>query len=354
MRVLRDRAMKSIFFWRGVVLVLICVYLLAGCSSPAPRPALLAALEPGEGYTSGAESLEFDAEGSTLAAAYEEPLDSTNDSGRLVLWNLESRQVTRTIRTIGVPTAIAFSRDGKSVAAGSGDGTLRVWSVATGKLRMIANMSKDSRGRGITALAFSPDGRYIATGDSQYGVIRIAESATGRTTATLHTAKSRFKFKSIHFSSDGAFVATAGIGTPPVQLWDMETTTPIDLDEKRSFEVESDSVAFSPDKRTVAIVEDNMVKLFDLHARRVVATYTSDSASDYSNRIVDVAFSSDGKTITAIGVETIAAWDTVSRRRIVKLSNAEKITETDAVAISPDGRTLALISNISVRLLRLR
>jgi protein-disulfide isomerase len=67
----------------------------------------------------------------------------------------------------GSVTAVAFSPDGKYVVSGSEDGTARVWEAQSG--REVARMSHDD---GVNAVAFSPDGKYVVSG-SEDGTARV-------------------------------------------------------------------------------------------------------------------------------------------------------------------------------------
>src|SRR5262249_38055889 len=80
----------------------------------------------------------------------------------------------------GGVSGVAFSGDGKRVASGSDDGTIKVWDAATGQDKLTL------RGHtgGVTSVAFSGDGKRIASG-SHDGTVKVWDSATGQDRLTL-------------------------------------------------------------------------------------------------------------------------------------------------------------------------
>ena len=82
---------------------------------------------------------------------------------------------------------MAFSPDGKRIASGSYDGTVKVWDASTGQ-----ETSDPARAHGsVGSVAFSPDGKRIASG-SHDGTVKVWDASTGQETLTLqgHTAAS--------------------------------------------------------------------------------------------------------------------------------------------------------------------
>ncbi|MEW6434479.1 MAG: WD40 repeat domain-containing protein [Myxococcota bacterium] len=130
-------------------------------------------------------------------------------------------------------TALAVSPDGKAVAAGSRDKTVRVWSLPEGAL-----LRSVPGGEGqINALAFSPDGARLAIGDSGFQV-RVVDVASGEVTTSLaHPSP----VSGLDFSPDGTLLAVAG-QTDSGAVYAL-------ADGKRRYEVRGRTVTFSGDGR---------------------------------------------------------------------------------------------------------
>ncbi|MGW1171581.1 nSTAND1 domain-containing NTPase [Streptomyces sp. NPDC002550] len=220
--------------------------------------------------------------------------------------------------------SVAFSHDGRTLATSSHD-TVRLWDVATGKTRTTLTGHTAE----VESVAFSPDGRTLATG-SDDETVRLWDVATGKTRTTLtgHTDT----VQSVAFSHDGRTLAT-GSRDLTVRLWDVATGKTRTTLTGHTDTVES--VAFSPDGRTLATgSNDKTARLWDVATGKTRTTLTG-----HTDTVRSVAFSPDGHTLaTGSFDETVRLWDVATGKTRTTLTINMTVW---SVAFSPDGRTLA-------------
>ena len=186
---------------------------------------------------------------------------------------------------------------------------------------------------GIWSVAFSPDGEYLATGDTTGNIIwrRVADGQPTR----------RFEghngwVVSLAFSPDGKTLASSSCDCK-VKLWDVSTGECIytlDLQE------EVWSVAFSPNGKILASgCDDHQLRLWNVRTGECLQVIRG-----HSSEVLAVAFSLDEQTVISGSQDgTIALWDlsTYQCRRVL-IGHEDGVR---AISISPDGRTLASSSN---------
>ena len=281
------------------------------------------------GHSANVSSVCYSPDGKTIASGC--------DDKTIKLWDAKAGALQTTLQGHSSSVnSVCFSPDGNTIASGSDDKTFKLWDTKTGTLKTTLT----GHSRDVMSVCFSPDGNTIASG-SWDKTIKLWDASTGRLKTTLKGNNSlSLLFSQGHnslvfsvcFSPDGKTIAS-GSGDKSIKLWDASTGT-LKTTLKDSNAV--GSVCFSPDGDTIASGSgDKGIKLWDARTGTLKTTLT-----EVGNYVTSVCFSPDGNTIASVGGDkTIKLWD--AKTGTLKTTLTGHISAVVSVCFSPDGQTLA-------------
>ncbi|MEW5686478.1 MAG: DUF4189 domain-containing protein [Pseudomonadota bacterium] len=227
-------------------------------------------------------------------------------------------------------TDLAFSPDGRQIATLSyGDGAVMVWEVRTGRLvRTLAGLSPSPY-----SIAWSPDGARIAGGDSQRVIMWDARSGQ-KLAENLHKSL----LSDMAFTAGGLFANGAQeLYDDPRGGWVVWQLDPGSAALARKVTLMDphthalDDTVFSPNGRLAATLGNKPgleIRIWDLSSGRTAVTINAPDAHRSAE------FSPDGGRLAVGGDNGIAIWDVASGRQLVRFGSGV----IDDVAFSPDGR----------------
>jgi WD40 repeat protein/formylglycine-generating enzyme required for sulfatase activity len=249
--------------------------------------------------------------------------------------NFYGKYATLTSDSNGI---FCYSPDGKKIAGGSDDGSIKIWDAETGKeVHNLSSHSDDSR---VTSISYSPDGKKVASGSDDYS-IKIWDAETGKELQTLtgHTEN----IYSVSFSPDGKrLLSSSGdsdgddknTDANHLKMWDLNTGKELAILNKQKGSVYA--ATFSSDGKKIASGSwDNSIKIWDAETGKELQTLKG-----HTSFVTSVSFSPDGKKIASGSWDnSIKIWDAETGKELQTLTgHTEEIT---SVSFSPNGKKIA-------------
>lgn len=356
-----------------------------------------AALQTLKGHRGAIKSVRFSADGRQLASA------SEDRTARV--WNLATARASiRRLAGTGASAQVSFSPDGQLMAASTGN-AIRLWEVTTGqcvrelpevdqgRITSVAFSPTDSRllaagysgwsnisyivlwdidsgtelarlpGESelsgnhrytesvwVGALAFSPDGKYLAigfgspsfyTGDKLLIPVKVYDVATRKLIRTLNGHTNYCV--SLAFSKDGTKLASGNRDGTSI-IWSTATWQPLhtladpDKDSGQRYGRGVEAVAISPDSRLLAMANnEGHLHLWDLSQGQLLETLKGHSSAVHA-----LAFTPDGRSLASGSNDyTVRLWNVSTRRELLQLDSGNiDLGEIQSLTFSPDGQNL--------------
>jgi serine/threonine protein kinase len=284
------------------------------------------------GHTSWVRSVIIHPDGKLLA--------SGSGDKTIKVWNLETGEMVWTIAAHSAwVRAIATSPNGQILASCSNDKTIKFWEWESGELLQTLTGHSDW----VRSVALSPDG-YLLASSSQDKTIRIWRVTTGEPLKTLighrhwvtdvsfQPEKPQVWEKHATLRQEFGRTIVSGSRDKTIRIWNEETGKVRLVLEGHTAPV--NAIALTPDGKTlVSCSDDTTIKLWDLATGKLLHTF-----SEHKSAVNSLAVSADGKTLVSGSHDrTVKLWNLETATLLHTVAHASWVW---SVAISPDGRAI--------------
>ena len=256
------------------------------------------------------------------------------------VWDLEERKLLSTLNSY-YPLTVVVTPDSNRVVIGSESGSVEVWDVGSGESFTL----RGGHSREVTALAVTPDGKWIVSGSDEDFTIKVWDltNVVERTTSKSHSRRD----KVLAVTSDGKWCVTASV-LGWVKVWDLDKNE-VCFTVEETYLDNANKVAITPDgKRLVFGSFPSDVKVWDLGSKKCI-TLKRKWEGPLSN-VTAVAMTPNGKHIAAGYADgKVRAWyvANIAKRLITWLARLAPwrfyfldsyLGGSNATAVTPDGR----------------
>jgi WD40 repeat protein len=240
-----------------------------------------------------------------------------------------------------LPQSLSFHPQSSLLAVAFSKHTVKIFNTIIGK----EQLNLQGKGRGITAIAFSPNGNEIASASWNFskergvwGIVEIWDSQTGALLKQLEYGEK--PLVSIAYSPDGQFLA---VGSWEVQktvaLWNTANWGPVELyDSEEDGQYKAvQSIQFSPDSKLLAAGgKDGKVRVWDVKTKQRAATFGG-LGWGHTKWVNSIQFSPNGQFLLSASTDqTIRIWNIAKREQTaVLLAHTNRV---NSLAIAPNGK----------------
>jgi len=238
-------------------------------------------------------------------------------------------------------TAVAFSPDSKRVAGYCFSNTpkLALWDVGTGKQQAVS--PDEVIAWYFANVAFTPDNKHVLLSSWN---LEVRSAATGKLVRRLPDNRSDYGNGGLAVTADGKTVAVGGY--PNSRLFDLSSGKTLhNIEDDSGYGVRA--AAFTPDGKVLALGSNGTVKLVTVSSGETRANFSFDDNAPGLNYVQYLAFANDGKTLVCHCHDgTVSLWNWANS----KAASRCLVENATVATVSKDGNTLAIATGNAIRL----